>query len=78
MRLCQRRSPEISGMPTAPLSRGEAKYMVIRQAIRALSLRAADTLINTIFGWATAMLCGKSPQFRQIRLAKKHQQRKAG
>ena len=47
----------------------ETNQMVILQAILALILRAAGTLVNTAFGWATAMLFGKVPQDRQLVLS---------
>ena len=43
--------------------------MVILQAILALILSATGKLVNTAFGWATAMLFGKVPQDRQLVLS---------
>ena len=43
--------------------------MVIVQALVALIFRSAGRLLNTAFGWATAMLFGRVPQDRQIYLS---------
>src|SRR4051794_6838166 len=43
--------------------------MAIIQAVFALVLRQAGRVLNTVFGWATAMLFRKLPEDRQVCLS---------
>src|SRR5436309_1208953 len=43
--------------------------MAIIQAIFAMLLRQAGSVLNTVFGWATTLLFGKLPQSRQTYLS---------